>query len=203
MDKQYLDTLKARLRHIKPWYFLVIALLAGTVSVLALRHNNLQMVALRNQVYTADKNNGDVVAALQNLQVFVTTHMNTELANGPNGAYPPIQLVYSYDRAVQAAGSAASATNSQLYTNAEYYCQKLDPTDFSGHNRVPCVEQYVENHGASLPNIPVSLYEFDFISPVWSPDLAGWSLLLTIVSLLAFVGFWLKRHDLHWLKRND
>jgi hypothetical protein len=201
MDKQYHSTLKTWLHYIKPWHFLVIALLTGTVSVLALRHDNLQMVALRNQVYSADKNNGDVVLALQNLQVYVTTHMNTELANGPNGAYPPIQLVYSYDRAVQAAGSAASATNSQLYTNAEYYCQKLDPTDFSGHNRVPCVEQYVENHGASLPNIPVSLYEFDFISPIWSPDLAGWTLLFAGLSLLAAIGLWLKRHALHWFKR--
>lgn len=155
------------------------------------------MADLRSQVDAADKNNGDVVKALQNLQAYVTTHMNTDLANGPNGAYPPIQLVYSYDRAVEAAGSVASAANSQLYTNAENYCQQLDSVDFSGHNRVPCVEQYVQSHGVSLPNIPVSLYEFDFVSPIWSPDLAGWTLVATIVSLLLFAGYWLRRHWPH------
>ena len=36
-------------------------------------------------------------------------------------------------------------------------------------------------HGLKGANIPVSLYEFDFISPTWSPDLAGWSMLAAIV----------------------
>ncbi len=197
MDKQFWFEARRRLRHVKPWYFLIITLLAGVICIVALRLNNLQMVSLRNDVYSADKNNGNTVQALQSLQSYVTSHMNTELTSGPNGSYPPIQLVYSYDRAVEAAGSAVSAANSQLYTAAEDYCQKLDPTDFSGHNRVPCVEQYVQNHGASLPNIPVSLYEFDFVSPTWSPDLAGWSLLVTIVSIMLFAGWWLWAHLLH------
>ena len=173
MDKRYSHQPRSGLGHIKPWYFLVIAVVCGAVCIVALRQNNLQMADLRNQVYAADKNSGDVVKAL------------------PNASYPPIQLQYTYERAVEAAGTAASSANSQLYTNAENYCQQLDPTDFSGHNRVPCVEQYVENHGASLPNIPVSLYEFDFVSPPWAPDLAGWTMLVTAVSAIAFVGVWL------------
>ena len=194
MDKHHGQKWQKRLRLIKPWYFLAITLIAGLVCILALRQNNLQMVYLRNQVYNADKTGGNVVPALQNLQVYVVSHMNTELSSGSNGTYPPIQLVYSYDRAVEAAGSTASASNSQLYTNAEDYCQKLDPVDFSGHNRVPCVEQYVQNHGVSLPNIPVSLYEFDFVSPAWSPDVAGWSLAVTIISSLAFIGLLVRAH---------
>ena len=186
-------------RYVKPWYFLLIAVVCGSVCVVALRQNNLQMADLRNQVYAADKNNGNVVKALQNLQVYVTSNMNTDLSSGPNAPYPPIQLQYTYERAVEAAGTAASAANSQLYTNAENYCQQLDPTDFSGHNRVPCVEQYVENHGASLPSIPVSLYEFDFVSPQWTPDLAGWTLLATAASAVTFVGVWLyQRLTRHW-----
>jgi hypothetical protein len=191
MDKRYSHQPRSGLGHIKPWYFLVIAVVCGAVCIVALRQNNLQMADLRNQVYAADKNSGDVVKALQNLQVYVTSNMNTNLSSGPNASYPPIPLQYTYERAVEAAGTAASSANSQLYTNAENYCQQLDPTDFSGHNRVPCVEQYVENHGASLPNIPVSLYEFDFVSPPWAPDLAGWTMLVTAVSAIAFVGVWL------------
>src|ERR1017187_155225 len=194
MDKRYSHHPQSGLWHIKPWYFLVIALVCGAVTVVALRQNNLQMAYLRNQVYAADKNNGDVVKALQNLQVYVASNMNADLSSGPNASYPPIQLQYSYERAVETAGAAASSSNSQLYTNAENYCQQLDPTDFSGHNRVPCVEQYVKSHGVSLPNIPVSLYEFDFVSPQWSPDLAGWSLLASVVSVILFAGLWLYHH---------
>jgi hypothetical protein len=194
MDKR--NWLK-KIGYLKPWYFLALAVICGAVCIGALRHNNLQMAYLRDQVNIADKNNDDVVKALQNLQVYVTSHMNTDLSNGPNGAYPPIQLVYSYDRAVEAAGSSASTANTQIYTNAEVYCQQLDPTDFSGHNRVPCVEQYVQSHGVSLPNVPVSLYEFDFVSPLWSPDLAGWTLLATIISTLLFVGLEVRYHWPH------
>jgi hypothetical protein len=199
MDKRYSHQSWVNPRYVKPWYFLLIAVVCGSVCVVALRQNNLQMADLRNQVYAADKNNGNVVKALQNLQVYVTSNMNTDLSSGPNAPYPPIQLQYTYERAVEAAGTAASAANSQLYTNAENYCQQLDPTDFSGHNRVPCVEQYVENHGASLPSIPVSLYEFDFVSPQWTPDLAGWTLLATAASAVTFVGVWLyQRLTRHW-----
>ncbi|MGH7142204.1 MAG: hypothetical protein ACREF5_01875 [Candidatus Saccharimonadales bacterium] len=190
MDWVDRKTLSDRLKELKPWYLLVITLVAGIVCIVALRANNLEMVSLRNQVYSADKNNGDVIKALQNLQVYVNSHMNTDLSTGPNAPYPPIQLEYSYDRAVEATGSTANSDNTQLYTNAQNYCQSLDPTDFSGHNRVPCIQQYVESHGVKLPNIPVILYEFDFISPALSPDLAGWSLVVTIVSFLSFAVLW-------------
>ena len=38
------------------------------------------------------------------------------------------------------------------------------------------------SRGIEQKNIPDSLYKFDFVSPTWSPDLAGWSLLVAIVS---------------------
>lgn len=184
-------------RHIRPVYFLVVALVAGVVCIAGLRHNNLEMASLRDAVYTADRDNKDVVGALQRLQTYVTAHMNTDLSAGPNAPYPPIQLQYTYDRAVQAAGAAASATNAKIYTDAQHYCEQQDPYDFSGRNRVPCVQQYIQTHGATLPNIPDSLYEFDFASPSWSPDLAGWSMVAAIVSFVAFITSWLV---VRWLR---
>jgi hypothetical protein len=89
-------------------------------------------------------------------------------------------------------------TNAQLYTDAQQYCQALDPTDFSGHNRVPCIEQYVETHNAIAQSIPDSLYEFDFISPTWSPDLAGWGLVGSILSAILFVASFIFTR---WFKR--
>lgn len=199
MDKRFLHHWWVKLRTVRPWYFLGVAAVCGVVCVLALRANNEHMIKLRDAVYSADQNNKNVQGSLMALQAYVTAHMNTDLSAGPDPVYPPIQLKYTYDRLVQAQANAVATTNSVLYTNAQHYCEKLDPTDFSGHNRVPCIESYVESHGVSLPMIPDALYKFDFVSPSWSPDLAGWSLVATVTFVLVFIvtlasDFWAKRN---------
>ena len=185
---------------ISPIYFLVLAIIFGAVCVIALRDNNEHMLQLRTALYQADKNNGNVQQALDNLQAYVTANMNTNLSTGAGSVYPPIQLEYTYLRLVQSQDQTALSANTGLYTAAQQYCQRLDPTDFSGHNRVPCIEAYVTSHGVSLPKIPAALYEFDFITPSWSPDLAGWtmitSILLFVMSGVSFVvRFASKRFD--------
>lgn len=157
---------------------------------MSLRQNNLTMVQLRNDLYAADKNDANVAQALQKLQIYVTSHMNTNLAI-PNGPYPPIQLEYTYQRLALAATQAASDTNQTLYTEAQAYCQKQNPNDFSGRNRVPCIEQYVQDHGIKVQPIPAALYKFNFLSPAWSPDLAGLSLLAAALFFLTFIVVWL------------
>jgi hypothetical protein len=161
--------------------------MAIIVALFALRHNNVHMMALKNAVYAADKNDGDTQKALQNLQVYVTSHMNTDLSAGDDAVYPPIQLKYTYDRLVQQSSKNLASTNTQLYNDAQKHCEALDSTDFSGRNRVPCIQQYVKDHGASLPVIPDSLYKFDFVSPMWSPDFAGWSVVVAILGVLIVV----------------
>ncbi len=202
MNKRRLHHVWTRLRLIKPWYFLIVAIISVDVGVFALRANNQHMVKLRNAVYSADKNNTDVEAALKQLQAYVTAHMNTNLSSGAGSVYPPVQLKYTYDRLLQAQTNQLAQTNTQLYTEAQHYCEQQNPVDFSGHNRVPCIEQYVSSRTpdtVQLPTIPAALYEFSFVTPSWSPDLAGWSLataalsgLLFIVTLLA--GLWLRRN---------
>lgn len=198
MNKRYLHHSLKIIRHLKPWYLLVLTLLCGIVCAFALRANNEHMIALRDKVYTADQTNTNIQSALNTLQSYVTAHMNTNLSAGPDPVYPPIQLKYTYDRLVQAESNAAAQSNTVLYTKAQQYCEKLDPVDFSGHNRVPCIEQYVETNDTQLPTIPDALYKFDFISPAWSPDLAGWSLVATIVSGLFCVSIFLAQK---WFKR--
>jgi hypothetical protein len=187
MNKRKLHHIWRWLRHVSPWYFLAAAVLSTVVCVFALRANNQHMITLRDAVYQADKDNGDVQGALNKLQAYVTAHMNTNLSAGPNAVYPPIQLKYTYDRLVQAQGDAATKANSQLYTDAQHYCEAQNHTDFSGRNRVPCIQQYVQAHStaSSAPTIPDSLYKFSFVSPSWSPDLAGWSL---VVAALVWLG---------------
>jgi len=194
MNKRRLHHLWTKLRVAKPVYFVVIALISGLVCIFALRANNQHMLKLRDTVYSTDRANGDVQTALNNLQAYVTAHMNTNLSTGTS-VYPPIQLKYTYQRLVQAQTDRLAQSNTQLYTDAQHYCEQQNSTDFSGHNRVPCIEQYVQTHAtpSQLPQIPAALYKFSFVSPRWSPDLAGWTMLIAIVSgLIAVILFLLR-----------
>src|SRR5882724_142731 len=123
MNKRHWHYLWTKLKFIRPWYFLVLAVVSTVVCVFALRANNEHMIKLRDAVYAADKNNTDVEAALRSLQSYVTAHMNTNLNAGPNAVYPPIQLKYTYERLLQAQNDRLAQTNSQLYTDAQAYCE--------------------------------------------------------------------------------
>lgn len=155
------------------------------------------MTQLRSTVYRADQQNGNVVGTLQALRAYVGSHMNTSLASN-DGVYPPIQLKFTYARLQQAEQDRVDTTNSQVYTDAQHTCEALYPSSFSGGPRVPCIEQYVKDHGTSARTIPDAMYKFDFASPRWSPDLAGWMLVLASVFLVLavlrfFAGWWLKK----------
>lgn len=199
MDKRYWHFIWANyVRPIKIWYLIALTVLSAVICVASLRTNNVTMGRLREAVYAADKNNDKVVESLQALQQYVNGHMNTSLTAG-SSVYPPIQLKYTYDRLQEAAMQQANASNSQVYTDAQNYCEQQNSTDFSGRNRIPCIESYVTSHGGKpAPTIPDSLYKFNFTSPKWSPDLAGWSLVATILfvvllTLRIIIGWLLKK----------
>lgn len=170
------------------YIFLIVFAASAMVSVYALRHNNLTMVKLRDGVYAVDKNGGDINAALNNLRRYVYAHMNTNLSSGNNAIKPPIQLKYTYERL--AAQAEKDANDSGLYTQAANYCQEKIPASvsISGRGRIDCVRDYILSHGGKrAAAIPTALYQFDFVSPTWSPDLAGWSLVATGLLFLTAV----------------
>ena len=167
---------------LKPLPILIGAtVVSAYICAFSLQANNANMGLLRQAVYSADQNAKDVQPALNQLQAYVTSHMNTKLDGGASAVYPPIQLKYTYDRLIQTRSDKLSQTNSQTYNAAQNYCEQQNSSDFSGRNRVPCIEEYVQSHGVQLANIPDALYKFSFVSPVWSPDLAGWSLVTTVL----------------------
>jgi hypothetical protein len=187
MNKRRLHHLWTKVRWIKPWHFAALALLSAVVCVAALRANNQHMADLRNNVYSADKAGKDVQAPLKELQAYVTSHMNTSLSSGTS-VYPPIQLKYTYERLTK---TQQATPGSALYNEAQKHCEALNPVDFSGRNRVPCITAYVKSHTpAKAAAAPDALYKFDFVSPRWSPDLAGWSLLATVLFALLAVLSW-------------
>lgn len=167
--------------------FLAIFIVSIIFAAVELRHNNQNMVKLREAVFAADKSNGDVNKALNDLRQYVYGHMNTNLSGGNNAIKPPIQLKYTYQRLYDEQLAKNQAANSSIYTDAQNYCQSQNQAYF-GTTRVPCVQNYVSTHslGTGTITIPPTLYQFDFLSPSWSPDRAGWSL---AASGLAFIGF--------------
>lgn len=171
-------------RTIKPLYLIIALIITGSVSVLALRSNNQTMADLRQQVYVADEQGGDVEAALRELRQFVYSHMNTSLSSGDNTVYPPIQLKYTYERLQVAQQESLKVANARIYTEAQEHCEALYPESYSGGPRVPCISGYIEDRGVQLETIPDSLYKFDFTAARFSWDLAGISLVLSGLILL-------------------
>ena len=187
MDKKFFKHFWKGLRRVNPWIFLIVAVVSGVICAVSLRNNNLTAIKLRDNVSKVDQQNGDVEGALRKLRQFVYDHMNTDLSSGPNAIKPPIQLKSTYDRLEQAEKDRVSAINSQIYTDAQTTCQQQFPVGLSGGGRVPCIKAYVTSHGATEQPIPASLYEFDFVSPFWSPDLAGWTLVIAVLAFALFI----------------
>jgi hypothetical protein len=184
MNKRHLHHVWRVYRQIKPWYFVVIAVVFGTISLLSLRQNNEHMVHLRDAVYAADKNDGDVEGSLRNLRQYIYAHMNTGLASGPNAVHPPVQLKYTYERLQKAQTGVLGQGNSALYSQAQTYCEGQTAV---GSEVIACIQQYASTHGGQLAVVPDSLYKFDFTSAKWSSDLAGWSLVIATLASVAFL----------------
>jgi preprotein translocase subunit SecF len=168
----------------KTWLYLF--LVTAVICVIGLRHNNQTMTKLRDGVYAADKSNVGVNESLNKLRSYVFAHMNTSLSTSTN-IRPPIQLKYTYQRLYDEQFNNIQTANQKIYNDAKIACpgaaNTYDPA------RLACIQNYAVNHGVKGAdiNIPAGLYEFDFVSPTWSPDLAGWTLLFSIVFLAAFL----------------
>ena len=171
---------------------LLVALLVlfVTLSVYGLRQNNIEMVKLKNQLITADKNNGDVNGDLNKLRLFIYNHMNTTPSSS-NGVYPPIQLKYTYQRLLAADQVIASTTGVATQAQAVTYCSELG-SGYTSSELATCESWYLTTtQPGTTPTVPAALYQFDFISPIWSPDLAGFSILISLAILIVMVGVFL------------
>lgn len=187
MNKKKLHHLWTRIRPISYWYFLVLFIVSSIVFVFAYRQNNLRAIELREKLLEVDKQNGDVEASLNELREFIYSHMNADLTGGPNSIYPPIQLAYTYERLVQAEKGRVVNAQKAVNDQANAHCAAVVPENGPGTNRVPCITQYIQDHPVTEQSIPDDLYKFNFVAPIWSSDLAGWSLLASILFLFLFV----------------
>lgn len=176
-----------RLQVIKTWQLVILLVLAGFVAATFLRLNNTGMVERRNAVYAADKagNQDDITYRLYDLQRYASSHMNAD-----TGVFY-LQETYNRDvRELVAASSAESSSNQTVNDAAEAVCRP----QFSSWSPsyVQCFVNELNKHSGPnvLPSVQLpapALYRYSFVSPLWSPDFAGWSLLICIILLAAIV----------------
>lgn len=173
---------------IRYWHFFVIAILFAIVSVFALRSNNLKMIELREEVLSIDRETGDikkVEPALRELANYVLNHMNTDMGTLelPGTFNTEVEKI---QKRVERSGSA----NSAVYADAIARCE--DPNILLTA-RAQCVQDYVTTNAPRGTNVQLlefpdkTLYSYSFASPVWSPDLAGFSILIASISSLIVV----------------
>ena len=189
-------TLRHRLKAIsrlRTWQLLVLLLMMTLVSATLLRLNNLGMVERRAAVISADEK-GDRAAiktAIVDLQAYISQHMNTSLTGG-------LYLAKTYERDRDAALSAAESTTnpaSAIYQQASIECRARFHGGVASfrNDYVQCVVEKVGSlspqadptAGLKLPK--ADAYRISFASPVWTPDIAGLSVLVCALLILTII----------------
>ena len=184
------------------WVGLSLATLVLTagLAIFSLRHNNQVMGQLREAVFVADREDGDVEGALQRLRDHVIHHMNSDLVqNREVGAdiqtEKPIQLAHRYYRDTLAAHQAVvNELGSGMVGTLEKARGVCEADGVPISERLVCLQAETQRLGGSgYPSIePLvkDFYAFDYVSPNWSPDLAGWSIVIFRLTGLAVILSW-------------
>jgi len=175
------------LQRVRTWQLVLILVVLALITATFLRLNNIGMIERRTAVFSADKT-GDqetIRARLFDLQRYTAGHMNADSGT--------IYLEAQYRRDTQAAIEAASARDSgnNINQKADQACK----AQFGGYSQayVQCFASELAKYpaGANEPdkaNLPnPALYRHDFSSPAWSPDFAGFSLLICVLLTIVIV----------------
>ncbi len=194
--KRQRDKLREHLRKInrvKTWQLIILLLMSSVVSVIFLRLNSLNMMELKHAVVEADETGSSEILkqSLVDLQEYVSGHMNTSLGSG-------FYLVKSFERDRQAAEQSLPSEinpNSTEYQAAELECRSNWRYNLESFREdyVKCVQDRVASlsaqaNPATNVKLPSSdLYRVNFVSPLWSPDLAGFSVLLSVIIVVLII----------------
>lgn len=180
------------MQRLKTWQLLILLLLGVLLSASLLRLNNLEMVERRSAVIAADEKGDreELRKAVVELQRYVTGHMNTNLGSG-------FYLTKTYERdrdaALAAAGNATNP-NSSVYQQASVECRSR----FQGGResfRTDYVQCVIDRVASLSPQSEANLnlpkpeaYKINYVTPVWSPDLAGLAVALCVLIVLVILG---------------
>jgi hypothetical protein len=177
-----------QLQTVKTWQLLILLVLALFLAATFLRLNNTGMIARRNAVASADKS-GDIESItlrLSELQRYASAHMNADTG--------VMYLQEQYNRDVQKQAQEADQTGSSRALEIRRQAEAVCKPQFNGWSPayVQCyvgeLNKYPADEIAADATPPSSaLYRYSFVSPLWSPDFAGFSVLIALLIGLAIV----------------
>lgn len=187
-DKERLRSSIKGLQRVKTWQLVVILILFGFVAATFLRLNSIGMIERRAAVMSADKAGDErvLINRLYDLQRYVASHMNTDLGRG-------VYLEESYNRALQnwqETQYGDANPNGNIYKKVQEICEP----QFRYYSTAYL--QCTANELAKFPSAESSASDTSkprqeafvqtYSSPLWTPDFAGWSLLVCafIVALI-------------------
>lgn len=179
-----------QLQRIKTWQLLVLLVFMGFISATFLRLNNIGMVQRRSAVIAADESGDTAVIAqrLYDLQRYVLSHMNTDMGKG-------IYLQHQYTEDTKKLLETASGEdnpNGNIYKKAQDVCRPQFTVYTTAY--LQCTLSELNKYpSASALETDIKLpkadeYRHIYVSPIWSPDFAGFSLLVSgVIALMIIV----------------
>lgn len=152
------------------------------VAASFLRLNSIGMVQRREAVIVADQSGDEqtIIQRLYDLQRYVSTHMNSDLGRG-------VYLEQSYNRDLQnwqQTQYGDANPNGNIYKKAQEVCAP----QFQSYSYayLQCTTNELAKYpAATTPATDTSkprqeAYIHAYTSPVWSPDFAGWSVVVVV-----------------------
>jgi len=187
-DKRQIRKSIHTLERIKTWQLLILLIIVGFIAATFLRLNNIGMMQRREAVLAADKA-GDVSviqSRIYDLQRYSAAHMNAD-----TGVFYLEQQFRRDAQKIVDAASNDTNPNGNINAKADAVCRPQYTVWSQAY--VQCFADELAKYPPSpdpVQNVTLpssSLYRYGFISPLWSPDFAGFSILTCVVILLLII----------------
>ena len=172
-------------KNIKTWQLFLLLVLAIMLAVIFLRLNSIGAIERYEALKSADKT-GDVAkveAAAKNLQNYVTRHMNSTV--------PAVALNTLYEQAVQEALDVAKTDDidETLYQKVTEECASVW---YSGGSkaRAKCIAERIGTSTVEYSEpelITPDAFYVQYASARWSPDAAGFMVLLCFILTITII----------------
>lgn len=179
-----------QIRRLKTWQLVIILALIMVVVATAWRMNNVQMLRRLDAVLAADEDLDEAKAqqALEQLRDYSLNHMNASTG------LVSLVKIYERDAKKELERVSNAQESSDAYKQISVTC---DPnSELVGQYWWAYVECW-KTELAKLPPqeevdaepnfAPKEMYEYNFVSPLWAPDFAGWTTLVAILLVILII----------------
>ena len=195
-----------KLRAVKTWQLFLIFILLLFVSATLLRLDHIKMTNLRSAVLAADKEGNEIVLAdtLNQLKEFTVSHTvvnivddngDKKLEFGTGVFYLEQSYLTAASEILQKASEAEiddDNPNGNVYALASAVCRPLaiaNGWSWNSPEHIACWQAELAKYPAtsaegdtirvSLPS--TELYRREYVSPIWTPSLSGFVILVTLI----------------------